>query len=98
EEFGRAKARVLGSPAAPAAGCAANALNSLSRSQDDRWIGGVCGGIARATGVASWVWRLLFLLGVCFAGSGLVLYLLLWLLLPPAPLGLPAPGERPTAS
>ena len=86
EEFARAKARVLGGAAAgdagPAQAPAMDALNSLRRSRSDRWIGGVCGGIARVTGMAAWVWRLLFTLLVLCAGSGVLLYLLLWIFVP----------------
>jgi phage shock protein C len=85
EEFSRAKARVLegASPATGAAGSSgANAVNSLRRSRNDRWIGGVCGGIARATGLESWVWRLAFTLGVMFAGSGILVYILMWVFVP----------------
>ena len=93
EEFARAKARVLnglpaGRPAAPA-----NALNALRRNLSDRWLGGVCGGIAQVTGVPSWVWRLIFLFGLVFAGTGLALYILLWILVPQEQLYLPAPGD-----
>ena len=37
-------------------------INGLRRSQNDRWLGGVCGGLARFTGVDSWLWRLGFVL------------------------------------
>jgi phage shock protein C len=86
EEFSRAKARLLDESPAPAATStpppAVAAINALRRSGTDRWIGGVCGGIARATGVDSWVWRLLFALLVFCAGAGVVLYLLLWIFVP----------------
>jgi phage shock protein PspC (stress-responsive transcriptional regulator) len=86
EEFARAKARVLNATAAPqgAGGPApvVTAVNSLRRSRDDRWLGGVCGGIGLLTGVASWVWRLLFVaLAVC-GGTGVLLYLLMWIFVP----------------
>ena len=42
----------------------------------------MCGGIAEATGVDSWVWRLLFILLLLFWGTGLVLYVLLWIFVP----------------
>ena len=42
----------------------------------------MCGGIGRATGVESWVWRLLFTVLFIFAGAGLLLYLLLWVFVP----------------
>lgn len=84
EEFARAKARVLGgAPEVPAAGVLA--INSLRRSRDDRWLGGVCGGIARLTGVESWLWRLLFALLALCAGTGVLVYLLMWLLVPADP-------------
>lgn len=79
EEFARAKARVL----AGGAGFAeAAALNRLRRSRDDRWLGGVCGGLARFTGLASWAVRLLFALALLCAGTGALIYLLLWIFVP----------------
>lgn len=90
EEFSRAKARLLdgdpastdGRSAAPDAVPVLAAINALRRQRADRWIAGVCGGIARATGVESWVWRLLFAVMLMFGGVGLVLYLLLWIFVP----------------
>jgi phage shock protein PspC (stress-responsive transcriptional regulator) len=82
-EFERAKARVLDeAPRDGTEGAAVAAINGLRRSHDDCWIGGVCGGIAKSTGVATWVWRLMFAMLVLCAGSGLLLYLLLWILVP----------------
>lgn len=81
EEFARAKARLIGE--APAAGePITSAINSLRRSRGDRWIAGVCGGLATATGIESWAWRLLFAVLVLFAGTGLVVYLLMWIFVP----------------
>ncbi len=99
EEFARAKARVLNGLATPR--CAAppmQAINSLRRSVTDRWLGGVCGGIAQSTGVASWVWRLVFTLSVLFAGTGLLLYVLMWILVPQEQLYLSAPNDHMPAS
>ena len=94
EEFARAKARVLGGqPADARTGAPARALNQLRRSLHDRWLGGVCGGIAQVTGVPSWVWRLVFAFGIVFAGTGLALYVLLWILVPEEQLYLPAPSD-----
>jgi phage shock protein C len=83
DEFTRAKQRVLGGP--PTGDAPLDALNGLSRTREDRWIGGVCGGIARSTGMATWVWRLIFVLAALCGGSGLLFYLLLWLLVPADP-------------
>lgn len=79
-EFARAKERLLEAPAAPSAGIAA--INRLRRSSTDRWLGGVCGGLARATGLESWIWRLGFAVLGCYAGAGVLVYLLLWIFVP----------------
>jgi len=57
-------------------------VNRLRRSRTDRWLGGVCGGLGKASGVDSWVWRLVFTLCVIFAGFGLLIYLLMWIFVP----------------
>jgi phage shock protein C len=93
EEFARAKARVLNGMPSGRASPPVSALNQLRRSLSDRWLGGVCGGIAQVTGVPSWVWRLIFTFGLVFAGCGLALYVLLWILVPQEQLYLPAPGD-----
>ena len=81
-EFAQAKARVLGQTERSNANATVAAVNGLRRSRTDRWIGGVCGGLAQATGVAAWLWRLAFVLFVLCAGAGGLVYLLLWLLVP----------------
>ena len=91
EEFARAKARVLGG-ASEATAPALRAINALRRSRDDRWLGGVCGGIARTSGVDSWIWRLMFALLALCAGTGVLIYLLMWILVPADPL---MPGRAP---
>jgi phage shock protein C len=60
----------------------ANDISQLRRSKGDRWLGGVCGGLARATGMDSWIWRLVFALFTISFGFGLVIYLLLWIFVP----------------
>lgn len=82
EEFDRAKARTLAQGNTP--GLAA--LNGLQRSATDRWLGGVCGGLAQTLGLASWITRLGFILLLLCAGTGVLLYLLLWAFLPVAPM------------
>ncbi|PTT93153.1 hypothetical protein DBR42_00580 [Pelomonas sp. HMWF004] len=86
EEFAKAKARLLGGAGAHAGGASASpnmgAVNSLRRARVDRWVGGVCGGIARATGLDSWVWRLIFTVLFLAFGSGILLYILLWIFVP----------------
>lgn len=89
-EFEQAKARILsssnvnlnkGSTSAPDDSLAAE-LNKLRRSRTDRWISGVCGGLAQVSGIDSWVWRLVFALFTLTFGFGAVIYLLLWIFVP----------------
>jgi phage shock protein C len=89
EEFVRAKERLLNSeqahssdPQARSSAPLVSAVNSFRRSRTDRWFGGVCGGLARSTGMEAWVWRLIFTALFVCAGAGLLLYLLLWLFVP----------------
>lgn len=82
EEFIRAKERLLHSEQARPGDPMVSAVNSFRRSRNDRWFGGVCGGIARSTGMASWVWRLIFAALFICAGAGLLVYLLLWIFVP----------------
>lgn len=84
DEFARAKARLVGAPS-PTVGDASPglaAVNAFRRSRSDRWIGGVCGGLAKVTGVESWVWRLLAAVLLLFGGAGLLVYVLLWIFVP----------------
>lgn len=57
-------------------------MAKLSRPQDDRWIAGVCAGLARRFGVSPGLVRLLFVLSVMLPGSQVLLYVVLWALLP----------------
>ena len=87
DEFARAKQRLIDgplSPPSPSPGTPAGvtAVNSYRRSLTDKWLGGVCGGLAGITGLDSWVWRLGFTLLALFAGTGLILYILLWVFVP----------------
>jgi len=87
-EFELAKARVLSAGTVNLAkdGIAgddfAGRFNALRRVRTDRWLGGVCGGLARVTRIDTWVWRLLFTLFTLTWGLGAVIYLLLWLFVP----------------
>jgi phage shock protein C len=57
-------------------------LNRFRRSKTDQWLGGICGGLGKFTGLESWVWRLLFVLFTFYFGFGLVAYLLAWIFVP----------------
>jgi phage shock protein PspC (stress-responsive transcriptional regulator) len=54
----------------------------LARPRDDRWIAGVCSGLARRFGVSSSVMRLIFVLSCLLPGPQFIIYLVLWVLLP----------------
>jgi phage shock protein PspC (stress-responsive transcriptional regulator) len=60
----------------------AGALRRLTKSNKDVWLGGVCGGLGEHTPLPSWVWRLVFLILICCYGTGVLVYVLLWICLP----------------
>ena len=37
-----------------------NWLQELTKSDTDKWIGGVCGGLGQHSPLPSWVWRFMF--------------------------------------
>ena len=79
-EFEAAKARLL---AGAAGGAGADLpINRLRLSDSDKWIAGVCGGVASITGVDAWIWRLLFVLGMLAGGFTAILYIILWIFVP----------------
>lgn len=51
-------------------------------SQTDKKLGGVCGGLADYFGIDSLIVRLAFVALILGWGSGLLLYILLWILAP----------------
>ena len=58
-------------------------VKGLTRSRDDKYLGGVCGGIAAYTGVDANVVRLLAVLGTILGFGVLIFaYVAAWLLLP----------------
>jgi phage shock protein PspC (stress-responsive transcriptional regulator) len=84
-EFEHAKAKVLSGSTVnldKGDGTLGAEINSLRRSRTDRWLSGVCGGLAKATGVESWVWRLVFVLFTLTFGFGFLIYILLWIFVP----------------
>ncbi len=57
----------------------------LYRSRDDRKIAGVCGGLAHYFCVDSTLIRLIAILFVFLGGSAILVYLILWLVIPLEP-------------
>ena len=96
DEFLKAKQRVINddasyyaenalpppTPTTPAATNVPTIFNTMARSLHDRWIGGVCGGLAVATSIPAWAWRILFVLTTLLHGLGLLMYVLLWIFVP----------------
>src|SRR3954468_7509548 len=54
----------------------------LHRSRTDKMLGGVSGGLAEYSGIDPLLWRIGFVALAFAGGSGVVVYLLLWLLMP----------------
>ena len=56
----------------------------LARNPNDKWIGGVCGGIARWLGWNSDAVRILYVLGSIFSAAfpGTIVYIILWAVMP----------------
>ncbi|NEK87736.1 PspC domain-containing protein [Blastococcus saxobsidens] len=63
------------------------------RSGTDRMAGGVCGGLAEYTGIDATLWRIGAVLFTLTGGAGVIVYLLMWVLVPSAPL---PEGSRPS--
>ena len=82
DEFQRAKARLLESGSVVSGSVGDTAISRLRRSRTERWLGGVCGGLARHTNVEPWIWRLGFAFLFLFWGTGLLFYILLWIFVP----------------
>jgi phage shock protein PspC (stress-responsive transcriptional regulator) len=74
----------------------------LVRPQDGRVLAGVCAGLGRRIGLDPWPARLLFVLILLIVpGSQLLIYPILWILMPneaPAGTFVPEPSEKETAS
>jgi phage shock protein PspC (stress-responsive transcriptional regulator) len=54
----------------------------LVRPRDDRWIAGVCAGLARRFGLSSGMVRLIFVVSCLLPGPQFLIYLILWALMP----------------
>src|ERR671933_1483657 len=58
-----------------------NPQRQIRRSSTDRWLGGVCGGLAQYLGVDSTLVRLAFVL-LAMSGVSPLVYLVLWVVIP----------------
>lgn len=84
-------------PPPPAARAYPRSERRLMRSSRDKKIAGVCGGFAEYFGLDSTIIRLVWLIAVVIGGTGILAYLLAWIVMPLAPEPLP-PTYNPTAT
>jgi phage shock protein C len=87
----------------PAGATAANAApypsrKRLVRSTTDKKIAGVAAGLADYFDLDPTIIRLVWLLAVLFAGTGLIAYIILWIALPAGPTGVAASSAPSVAS
>jgi phage shock protein C len=59
----------------------------LYRSRTDRKLAGVCGGLAQYFNLDATLIRVLFVALAVLGGSGLVIYLVMWIIVPNEPQG-----------
>ncbi|MBN8714243.1 MAG: PspC domain-containing protein [Xanthomonadales bacterium] len=57
----------------------------LRRSKQDRMLAGICGGIAEYLGWDPTVVRVGWIILTLLGGSGILIYLILWLVMPKSP-------------
>ena len=63
----------------------------LYRSKTDRFIGGVAGGMAQYFNLDSSIMRLIFVAFALFGGPGILVYIIMWIIVPEEPAPLPPP-------
>jgi phage shock protein C len=76
-----------GSQAPVAKGSAVAETRKLYRSRSNRQVAGVCGGLAQYFNLDATLIRILFVVLAVLGGSGLVLYLAMWIIVPKEPSG-----------
>jgi phage shock protein C len=69
----------------------------LMRSSADKKLGGVCAGLAEYFDMDVTLVRVLWLLVVLCGGTGILLYIILWIVLPLAPVNVVAQSAPPQA-
>ena len=74
-----------GTPSAAPPPPAYAASKKLMRSSRDKKIGGVCAGLADYFDLDPTIVRVVWLLAIFFAGTGFLIYIILWIALPLAP-------------
>ena len=80
---------------APEMAAATGGPKRLMRSSSDKKIGGVCAGVADYFDMDPTLVRIVWLLIVLCGGTGVLLYVILWIALPLAPVAVYAPPPAP---
>jgi phage shock protein C len=68
----------------------------LYRSNSDKMIAGVCAGLADYVNIDPTVMRLIFVILFLLGGNGLLLYVILWILMPEQPVTVAASNNPST--
>jgi phage shock protein C len=63
-------------------------VKRLFRSNKNRAIGGVCGGLGDYFAIDPVILRILFVLGFIIFGIGVIVYLILWIMMPEEPINI----------
>ena len=69
-------------------------VRRLTRSREDRMLGGVCGGLGRYLGIDPTVVRIVAV-ALILSGVGVIAYIIAWVVIPEAPTGAPELAAPP---
>ena len=71
-------------------------VKRLYRSRSQRMIAGVSGGLGEYLNIDATVIRLIFVIAALWGGAGIIVYLVMWLMVPEEPAGteVPSPPEE----
>ena len=69
----------------------------LYRSETNKMMGGICGGLGEYFNIDPTIVRLVFVLAALLAGHGILVYIILWIIIPPAPSTYNRPVATPPA-
>jgi len=75
-----------------------NMNKKLYRSSKDKMLGGVAAGLAEYFDIDPTLVRVLFVLTFFFGGSGLLAYIIMWIVVPEEPLTIPFTGTQTESS
>lgn len=84
--------------AIPPSGTPPRVEKKLMRSRTDHKIAGVCGGLGNYMDVDPTLIRLVWVLLIFFGGTGVLAYIIAWIVMPEEPLAKPARGEAAPVS